>query len=389
MTHMITNRRPHIEWLAVPVGPTGGTIQRYTLWARHVNHDRYQVALTYLLHPWPGEDIVRARIGNNMVQLVPISAQGKTRYVTASIEVARRWHQSMPDLIHSLNPISDLIAVVAKRILRSKVPIVSMTGGTKIATSPSRKFIYEKFHNWAKSDINLFLTVSAYDKHELVNQYGVPSHKVLVHRIGIDFSQFHVCEDGGPAHTFAFGFAGRFSIEKGISYLLEAVQLLRNRTKGKAFRLLLAGDGKLKSQIQHQVQVAGIADQVEFLGWVNDISQFLNRINVLVLPSLWEGTPRIILEAFYHSVPVIATDVGGVSEIVEHGKTGFLVPPRNTEALAEAMELALNDSTLLAGMGLAGRHYVEEHHGIEDSMSHIEHLYDRLLVNEQEKWPRC
>lgn len=388
MKHSGFLQRPYIEWLAIPVGPTGGNIERYALWVKHINRARYRIALTYLVYPWPGEDVMRGKIGNDTIELTSIRSEGWTRYAVATAVVIRRWHRSMPQLVHSFNAISDLIAVTAKRILRSKVPIVSIMGGTRIVTTPLRKGVYKRLHDLAKNDISLFLTVSEYDKRELVNQYHVPGHKVLVHRIGIDFSQFRVNEDRNPAQPFTFGFAGRFSAAKGLIYLLEAMQMLVDRTGGTVrgglpFRLLLAGDGRLRTEIQQRAQAAGIASQVGFLGWVYDISEFLNQVHVLVLPSLWEGTPRIILEAFYHYVPVIATNVGGVSEIIEHGKTGFLVPARSADALAETMELALNNRALVAEMGAAARRYVVEHHSIENSMSHIEHLYDRLLESGQ------
>lgn len=380
------NHSPRIDWLAIPVGPTGGNIKRYMLWAKHIDHTRYEATLTYLLHLWPGEDVIRSSIGDNRVKLVPIRANGTMRYALALIAVIRQWSRSMPQIVHSLNPISDLIAVAAKRILRSQVPIISMTGGAKIATTPIRKRIYKNLHGLAKNDINLFVTVSEYDKHELINEYGIPNHKIIVHRIGIDCSQFYVNKDFSPNRPFTFGFAGRFSFEKGLNYLLEATRILVGRTREKGsrnppFRLLLAGDGNLRPEIEQLAQAAGIGSQVEFLGWINDISKFLNQIDILVLPSLWEGTPRIILEGFYHCVPVIATDVGGISEIVEHRKTGFLVPPRSPEALAGAMEFVIGKRALLSEMGTTAQRYMMEYHGIEKSIRHIEHLYNTLLTN--------
>ena len=130
---------------------------------------------------------------------------------------------------------------------------------------------------------------------------------------------------------------------KGIRYLIGAMKYVKDAT------LIVIGDGPEKTKLESLAENLGLRNRVLFTGWINNrskLSMYLKRARVFVLPSLSEGTPQAVIEAMYNGLPIVATNVGGIPEIVVDGINGFLVPPRNEKALAEAIEKALSDTEL-------------------------------------------
>jgi glycosyltransferase involved in cell wall biosynthesis len=159
---------------------------------------------------------------------------------------------------------------------------------------------------------------------------------------------------GGGAPVI--GCTGRLSAQKGFSYLLRAVAQLRSRYP--LLHVALAGDGPLAGSLSDEARALGIKDRVHFLGFQPDVQPVLDASDLFALPSLWEALPYSLLEAMAAELPVVATRVAGVPEVVVDGETGFLVPPSDPEALAVALHQLLDSPTLRQRMGHAGRRRV-------------------------------
>ena len=142
------------------------------------------------------------------------------------------------------------------------------------------------------------------------------------------------------------------------------------------FVLLVAGEGEQFDPLEKEAFDLGIADNVKFLGFRDDVPSLLQAMDVFALPSLSEGLPLSILEALALQKPVVATNVGGIPEIVEDGATGYLVPLRDPEALADKILLFLRDPRLAASIGQAGRKKVETAFGLEKMVRDYQSLYE-------------
>ncbi|MGC9291341.1 MAG: glycosyltransferase [Acidobacteriaceae bacterium] len=149
-----------------------------------------------------------------------------------------------------------------------------------------------------------------------------------------------------PNNAFILGSVGRLSIEKGHADLIEAMIWLNRNVPNNSFHCVILGDGRETSQLQKQASASGISHRVHFYGFRRDISPYMEHFNCLVQPSHTEGTPNSILEAMLVGVPIVATSVGGVPDIIEHGLSGLLIPPHNPVALAQSI-LQLASSGLL------------------------------------------
>lgn len=128
---------------------------------------------------------------------------------------------------------------------------------------------------------------------------------------------------------------------KGMSYLIKAMTFIKEAA------LVIIGDGSERRTLERLTLELGLGNNVSFLGWIDHgypFWEYLQRSTVFVLPSLSEGCPRVLIEAMACGLPIVATRVGGVNEVIVDGVNGFLVPPRDEKALAEAIQKALNDT---------------------------------------------
>jgi glycosyltransferase involved in cell wall biosynthesis len=173
------------------------------------------------------------------------------------------------------------------------------------------------------------------------------------------------------------GTAGRLVELKGIEYLLSAAAALRREFP--SLRLEIAGSGPHRAKLEEAVALAGLQAQVKFLGWVDDLPSLLPRWDVFVMPSLEEGFPIAAMDAMAAGLPVIATSVGGIPELIEDGKTGWLVPPRDADALTSRVRLLLGNPEMRLNMGVAGNARVRDCFSATQMTKSFDQLYVELL----------
>jgi L-malate glycosyltransferase len=165
---------------------------------------------------------------------------------------------------------------------------------------------------------------------------------------------------------------------KGHVDLLAALVTLRRHVPDVL--VVCAGDGPLRAVLPALAQAAGLADNVRFLGQRSDMPALLGACDVVALPSHIEGLPSVIMEAFAAERAVVATDVGGVPEIVEDDATGWLVPPRVPHDLADALADALVHPTVRAARAARARQVVLDRFQAPDGARHLQAVYDRWMA---------
>jgi len=184
-------------------------------------------------------------------------------------------------------------------------------------------------------------------------------------------------ELGLPINHSIIGTIAHLVEHKGLKYLLESASLLLASRRDISF--LFVGGGALERKLKKLCVDLKIEKNVIFAGERSDIPEILFSIDIFVLPSLREGLPLAILEAMACGKPVIATNVGGIPEIVVDGVSGILVSPKDPEALFRAMDELLNDRAKLTKMGHHGERVCEESFSSNAMIEKIENLYDSLL----------
>ncbi len=175
--------------------------------------------------------------------------------------------------------------------------------------------------------------------------------------------------------------AGRLSTEKGIEYFIKGARIVLDRMKN--VRFIIAGRGQLRNELEKLANDYGIKDYVVFTGYRRDVRTLIAFSDVVVLPSLWEGLPNVLLEAMALKKPVVATDVGGVCEIVKNGENGFLVRPACASEIAEKILKILSDERMSLKMGENGYRFVKENFDIIRMVSSYQCLYEKLFTGEK------
>jgi glycosyltransferase involved in cell wall biosynthesis len=173
------------------------------------------------------------------------------------------------------------------------------------------------------------------------------------------------------------GVVARLQPEKGVATFLKAAALVSKASPGARF--LVVGDGPLREELRDLVGRLGVEDRVRFLGYRTEARALIRLLDVLVVPSLTEGSPLIVLEAMAAGVPVVASAVGGVPDQARHGEEGLLVPPGDPEALAGAMDELLRDPRRARRLGAAGRRRTENGFSHETLVRRIEGVYRAVL----------
>ncbi len=222
---------------------------------------------------------------------------------------------------------------------------------------------------WAARLVDPFVCVS-HDSARYAAAEGIAPRRLRVLWNGIDLERFsyHGPQAGGPAVTVA-----RLSPEKDIENLIRAARAVVDARPG--FRFEIAGDGPCRADLERRAHELGLTPHVRFLGEVRDVPALLARAGLFVLPSQSEGISLTLLEAMARGLPVVTTKVGGNPEVVEDGRTGVLVPARDSAALAEGILRLAGDPDTAQLLGRAGRRRVETHFDVRRMVAAYERLY--------------
>jgi glycosyltransferase involved in cell wall biosynthesis len=217
-----------------------------------------------------------------------------------------------------------------------------------------------------------------------VRQIHANPAKVDVIHNAVDFSQSHATMSrdqmrlsvGLSVDARVAGVIARLTEQKGHRYLFDA---LASTSALSDVHLLVIGGGEERDALGRHVDANGLSSRVHFLGPRRDLGNLLAAMDVFVLPSLWEGLPLSMVLAMGAAVPVVATSVAGIPEVVNEGRTGLLVPPRDVTALGAALARLFADPALREQIGRDARASVLPRFGIDRYVQSVVALYDRLL----------
>jgi glycosyltransferase involved in cell wall biosynthesis len=204
-----------------------------------------------------------------------------------------------------------------------------------------------------------------------LRQEGVPARRIAVIPNGIDLGRTHARPPRAEM-TRAIVVAN-LRPEKAHHILIDAAPALLRKHPGLTFTIV--GDGPLRRALEDRTVRLGIAHAFSFLGHREDVAQLLAASDVFILPSRSEAAPNAVIEAMAAGLPVVACAVGGNLEIVQHGRSGYLVPSDDVAALGDAIDAIVSDPAAANGMGAAGRDIVRAAYGYDRMVAAFEALY--------------
>lgn len=319
----------------------------------------------------------------------------------------------MPELVREVNPVKDALAMfrLTRFVKRGGYDIIhthsSKAGilGRWAGRRGGAKVIIHTVHGWGHHDrqhplvrglyvILERLTAGITDRlivvSDLNTQKGLRdgigrAEQYVTIRSGIELDLFMDDSIDGaevrrslgiPAGAKVIGSVTRLSPQKDpLAMIRGASEAMRRHEEAM---LVVVGDGPLRPEVEALVEEEGMAGRVLLTGLRRDVPRLLRAFDVFVLPSLWEGLPRVILQAMSAGLPVVATAADGTAEVVQDGVTGLLVPMEDTHALAEAIARLLRDPEGARRMGAEGKRRVQGF-GADKMVRDIEELYTNLL----------
>jgi glycosyltransferase involved in cell wall biosynthesis len=232
---------------------------------------------------------------------------------------------------------------------------------------------------WLGSATDCILVLSPRQREDIEVRYriGRPGYVRIV-PLGLDLESLMRLPADTAGDRVTFGFVGRFVPIKNLTMLVDAFAEVHRQLPQS--RLLLIGDGEVRPAVERQVARRALQGAVELGGWQEDLAEVYRRMDVLVLTSRNEGTPVAVLEAMAAALPVIATAVGGVPDVIAHEQTGLLVPSGAPDELAGAMVRLARDPVQRRRLGAAAREAVGTRFSAERLVSDVAALYTAELA---------
>lgn len=300
-------------------------------------------------------------------------AGGDYRYY---FKLCRLFREHRIDLVHTRSWGTLLEGMLAARAAR--VPaLVHSEHGFMRADTRAHRCIQNVFWRFA----DRVISVSENLADTLHAKIGFPRERIHVIRNGVDVSKLDAitartdirAELGLPPETLLFGSVGRLVPVKNYACLMRAARLVCEEVPLAA--LIFVGDGPLQSELSALARQLRLDGKVYFLNWRKDVPQILREMDVFALSSFSEGMSNAILEAMAARKPVVATAVGGNTELVVEGETGLLVPSDDHHRMAQALLHLLRDAPRRAAMGQAGRRRLEAHFTLPQMLRNYQRVY--------------
>jgi glycosyltransferase involved in cell wall biosynthesis len=331
---------------------------------------RYRAAL--VAHP-DGELYRRMSEGTDLIPLAPRNEID----LGAAWRLSRVLKQLKPDVIHAHDPHGVAMAATARSIA-SPSPMPKLIATRRIEFRIARN----SFSRWKYGQVDCFVAISEAVRERLVSD-GIPRPKTTVVHEGVDVERIVHLPAANvhaafflPTHAPIVGNIGALVPQKGQQYLIDAAAIVVRAVPDSRF--VICGDGELRPALEDQIRRKHLERHVFLAGFRPDVLELLKGFDLFALSSLQEGLCTSLVDAMAASKPAVATRVGGVPEVVAPGKTGFLVSPRDHEAMAERIITLLKDAELRTRMGDAALERVRERFTVDRMVEGTLATYTRL-----------
>jgi glycosyltransferase involved in cell wall biosynthesis len=319
---------------------------------------------------------------------------------------------TIPSLVRRIDPVRDIRAFLAiwKLLIREKPAIVhthtykagilgcwaaKMAGVPIIIHTPHGHIFFGHFsplvtrffmiiERLTAAMVDRMVALTEGERRDYVAFSVANQNKMVTIHSGVNINQFMKVQRNGKEKKASLGLTAEAPVVgtvgwllpiKGPIYLLKAmVEVWQSHPE---IQLVYVGKGDLEKELKEEAYRAGVSDKVKFLGWRDDIPEIMQILDIFVLASLNEGMGRVLVEAMASGKPIVASDVGGIPDLVKDGHNGFLVGPGDVNGLSLAIKKLIEDEQLRLEMGAKGR-AMARNYGVEEMIKKIDDLYTSL-----------
>jgi glycosyltransferase involved in cell wall biosynthesis len=283
-------------------------------------------------------------------------------------------------VLHSHDTRSDLVAVIAARLTGAPLII------SNHAWHPAdlKRKVLESIRARLMRHADLVISVSRNTNQETLDR-GIPARKCACLYSGVDVSPYRQPPPKAEARAalglneddIVIGNVARLWPEKEQASLIEAAAVLA--PDHPRIRFLIVGDGPLETALRAQISRLGLERQVLMPGYREDLVSVMAAIDIFAFPSSAEGTPMVIYDAMAIGLPIVASPVSGVGELLVDEQTALFVPPADSTAMAQAIERLLADTSFARALGARAREVVESEYAVEQAVGRLERIYEQLV----------
>lgn len=342
----------------------------------------WQVSVLSMLPPIAYEKELRAK-GVPVATLGMERGAANPKYLFKAASIFRQWK---PQVLCTFNYHADVLGRFAGKL--AGVPVITSSIRNENFGGGFRDALI-KYTNFLAPQMTTNSTLAA---KSLIGRGLIAEKKMRVIPNGIKLEPYTFRRDARDALRGEWGITedefvwlavGRLEPQKDFKTLLQAFSKLFNG------RLLIAGEGPMLGELKTDANNFGLKERVRFLGLRKDIPHLLSSVDAFVLSSAWEGLPNVVMEALAAAKPVVATDVGGVRELLEENRSGFIVPAKSPDDLAAAMQkLMLLTPMQRTDMGRYGFEHVKKTYSLESVTSQWENFFLELTANSRQLKPK-
>ncbi len=310
-------------------------------------------------------------------EIITLTTEDKRRHLLEkAFAIAGIVKATKPDMVHSWLWYSNFLCGLSRKLgFWQGVPFVASQRGDYHAR-------YGKFRLWLTEKLiyntaDILLTNAAPIQRYLCQRY--PGKKIysIPNLLELPSQVWQPLHSPDAAEKLIVS-VGRFAPEKGHRYLITALNLLKQQNI--AWRCTFLGEGELEAELRSLVVEYGLSTQVAFPGFCEDVFSVLLTADVFVLPSLHESSPNALIEAMAVGMPCVASDVGGIIDLIEDEKNGLRVRPKDSEALASALHRVLTNSDFATTLGRNARTTIQKKFDSTESMQRLEDIYQQLVT---------
>ena len=351
-------------------------------------HDktRYRILFASLgeFAPW-----LQEYMESQGVKCFSCNAKSRKDFPSAMFRLASFLRKEKVDILHTHLFEPSVVALWAAVLARTKYRV--MTRHYSDYHTRINKNWHVRVDKMCNSLSHKIIGVSQHTSDHVIEAENTPSEKVVTIYNGIDFERVKTSEDdfkmrireefNAKDKTLILT-VGRLHPEKGYPHLFEAVPKLK-KLLDKPFLWLVAGKGPFEAEYKEKIKKLGCEDVIKLIGFRKDIPDLMSTANVFVLPSVAEAFGVVFAEAIYLGTPIIATKIGGIPEVVTDGVDGILIPPADSDALANTLADLINNTKKLKSLASTkGQKKVAEKFEFEDMTRKYEAVYEDLIGKE-------
>lgn len=369
----MSNTKKHILHFSETSEPGGSeTVLAYI--AQNLDSEKYNSSVCLIEDGWLCGQLDNLGIDYKIIE------NKKSYDLTFLIQLVKYISKRKIDLIHAHEFMTTFYGAIAAKIMR--IPIIGTVHGKGYFTEKKSRRLAYKFAIKLSSKM---VTVSRDLQRYMIDELNLPDNdKIVTIHNGIDLNKYKISNDSKLRGALKLnnnaiigGIVGSLFKVKGLPYLIEAVnKVIKHHPE---FILLIAGLGDQEESLRQQIDTMGLQKNVVLLGFRDDIPSLLNLFDVYLCSSISEGLSLSILEAMASGLPVVATDVGGNSELIKDNVNGFLVPPCDPHQLAKKIIVLLENRKLREDMGKVGVEIAEKMFSLKSMIDSYQNLYTKFI----------